>query len=282
MVHFYYFDSPEALNKDIKFWGSIMLYTVYIPKEKGDKDNNVVKMLGLYEKITEYKNSIIMSPGYLSKSEHSINKFISSFKSEILGNKSTSIGILNGMNGAHINSEKTCTVLECHHSIIQKDKELIWIPLNCNNVVDHRKVIVFYTSNDSDKNVKLLSENQIDVFLEKVHVNAVLIGSSNQSYTTYFSKKAPKGEADIFMMAGRKSNNPNSHIKEMFECVRDYALQSEFVDYNRDKLLPISDRDMDFLDGKCTISSSFAGCGNRDSGEFLKDILRNILEDGLL
>lgn len=44
-------------------------------------------------------------------------------------------------------------------------------------------------------------------FLDTVVVRAVMIGSSNQNFTTYYGgskKKADKGEADVFMFIGEK------------------------------------------------------------------------------
>lgn len=44
-------------------------------------------------------------------------------------------------------------------------------------------------------------------FLDTVVVRAVMIGSNNQNFTTYYGgsqKKADKGEADVFMFIGEK------------------------------------------------------------------------------
>lgn len=72
---------------------------------------------------------------------------------------------------------------------------------------DHRKMLFIFGFNDifdSNPNFNILNKSNFNDFLNAITVNAIMIGSSNQSYTTYFGGphgKADKGEADVLMFA---------------------------------------------------------------------------------
>lgn len=264
--------------------GCFMLYTIYLPKKKGE-EGTVIKWLTYYERLTSYKNNIIMSPGYLSKSKNSINKYLNSFKKQLYPKDSFNIGILNGMNGHYKTTDGNNYVLEYYKHVVDGMNDIEWIPLKNNGLVDHRKVMIFYTSIDGNYRPYISNSSQIIDFLNHVTVNAVLLGSSNQSFSTYFNNRSKKGEADVFMMAGCGNCIGELSISEMLSDVRNtigkqYVDSSEII-YDKDETF--FNQVASFLnDEHCTMSAGFAGYGNKNPEQFLKDVLENVLEDGVL
>ena len=118
-----------------------------------------------------------------------------------------------GINKCRINSKRICqcgnnsskiciqgkTVQDYHNAHFNKFG-------NINNAMkDHSKMLFFLDPNSV--NGGLLNQIEGDIELKEVQlllkgckVKAVLIGSSNQSYNTYFKDPADKGEADVFMI----------------------------------------------------------------------------------
>ena len=108
-----------------------------------------------------------------------------------------------------------------------------------------------------------IDQTNIDQFIDSISVNAVLIGSSNQSNTTYFDRRASKGEADIFIFRP------------------DYYSE---VDKQDKLLIREEDNDINRIFGEfedSVITKSFWGKGSRDSEAFLKDILKSTLVESL-
>lgn len=109
--------------------------------------------------------------------------------------------------------------------------------------------------------LKITLDN-LDKIFEDIYVGAILIGSSNQSNTTYFDRSAQKGEADIFMFDA----SGDSIVQEFFE-----------------KTLPehqSDDLNLSLFDD-IVITKSFYGKGHTDTQEFLKSILKDVLINGL-
>ena len=261
-----------------------MLYTVYLPKKKGTR-GIITKWLEYYSKLTCYRNNLIMSPGYLSKSENRINMFVTSLKNTMYPHSPFKIGILNGMNGHYIMPSGN-TILECHEIAIGGMNDVDWLKLKSNGLVDHRKIMVFYSEIGNMSLTSISSEKEIEEFLGGINVNAVLLGSSNQSCTTYFDRKAKKGEADIFMMSGSEKCGSFPTINSMLLDVknsvsnRDNIHKDNSIYRDIDRNIVIEKARV-FLEEYCTMSVGFAGKGNSGSEEFLKGILRNVLEDGI-
>lgn len=242
----------------------IVLYIAYLPKSKSEsieerKINNILKW---YTFITENKYSVIAAPGYLSTSESGIEAYIKELSKILTSScKKIKIGFLNGMNGHY----KT----PCGDDIVVKhNKELPHnnfeeIKLSLNKAYDHRKMLCFFTS--EEKNYKEIKHEKINEFLDDIYVGAILIGSSNQSKTTYFNKIASKGEADIFMFDAPD----NSRIKNFIDCC---LINKQPFDIDK-KWIELFD--------DIVITQSFYGKGHSDTQEFFKNILKDVLENGL-
>lgn len=93
--------------------------------------------------------------------------------------------------------------------------------VNLTKTYDHRKMIFFFNIKDEppfDFDIDVLSRETKDNFINSIVVNAVLMGSSNQSFQTYFGGKdgiADKGEADILMFVSESEievNGNNMHV----------------------------------------------------------------------
>lgn len=170
-----------------------MIYTFFMKKFQKDKapfpTTLVVKeYLNLYG-----QNDIVISfPGYMGTTSKSIGKFLS--KMCFPTNTYFTVG-MNGKNQMKFKSN----VQNYHNSFFNKIKN-INKPLK-----DHSKMLFFL--DPSSVNRGLFNQNKEDVELEKAQsllkgckVKAVLVGSSNQSWNTYFKDPADKGEADVFMI----------------------------------------------------------------------------------
>lgn len=183
------------------------MYTVYIPKYQGDKTNyNIIKVLNRYMAATDYNSTILCAPGYMNTSQKTTEEFYDeieqTFRRTNQGEKerNVAIGIFNGMNGNNFISGSCKSLRELHEKeIAQHNFKLV--PLCCKKAKEHQKMMFFM------ENIRTFKDNitceTYECFLKTVIVRAVMIGSSNQSLTTYYGgpakKNADKGEADVFM-----------------------------------------------------------------------------------
>lgn len=170
-----------------------MIYTFFMKKFQKDKAPFPTTLLvKKYLKLYGQNDIVISFPGYMGTTSKSIGKFLS--KMCFPTNTYFTVG-MNGKNQMKLKSN----VQDYHNSFFNKIKN-INKPLK-----DHSKMLFFLDS--SSVNRGLFNQNKEDVELEEAQsllkgckVKAVLIGSSNQSYNTYFKNPADKGEADVFMI----------------------------------------------------------------------------------
>lgn len=235
-----------------------MLYTVYLPKKQNEILNKrkVNIVLQRYNIITKHQNSIIASPGYMSTTDSTIRVFLQEF-SKIMNDPNVNInnyyGLFNGMNGSNILNNGS-SIIDMHYRLMPNyrfDRLII----KSKKTTDHRKVLCLFTLKEDKIPVEITKENY-NYFLANLDVNAVLVGSSNQSKSTYFAPKALKGEADIFMFDG-----DNVAYKDLIED-EDKKYGSLFED--------------------TVVSESIYGLGKDNPREFLKNILRDLLETNLV
>ena len=142
------------------------------------------------------------APGYFSTTESSISSYLNELTTLLTAGgkvelKKRKIGFLNGMNGHYQITKGANTIIE-EHNIQISNLKLTRIQLNPKKEFDHRKMMCFFCEDGSDSSEITL--DNLDAFLENVYVGAVLIGSSNQSKTTYFDEYAKKGETDVFLI----------------------------------------------------------------------------------
>lgn len=231
------------------------MYIAYLPKIKGEKveDRRINKFLKFYIEKSSNKYSVIAAPGYMSTRPNTIDKYLSNLGNILNYGNKTEIGILNGMNGHHDNGNGM-PILENHKGSLSKHG-FEEIKLNVNKEFDHRKMMCFIVRNSIPKEITL---DNLEDFLDNVYVGGILIGSSNQSYSTYFKDNASKGESDIFM----------------FDTSMDPYIEHTI------KMLKLGETNSDSLND-IVFAESFFGNGHNDTQGFFKEILRNVLENGL-
>ena len=222
------------------------MYTVYIPKYKGENpDFNIIKVIKLYMRSTDYDCGILSAPGYMNKNATDMyfTKTGKIFHKSRLGkNRNISVGIFNGVNGTTlINVGKKPGKITCreYHENSIKSHGLNLIRIKCKKSSDHRKMIFFLENpdmrfisdedmekRDESRNEELSLANYSD-FLTNTKVRAIMIGSSNQSLQTYYGGSkglsADKGEADVFMFVD------DSDVKDAFVNTNDKLLQDSIV-----------------------------------------------------
>ena len=207
-----------------------------MPKYKGDiPDFNIIKVISTYMNHTNYDCEILSAPGYMNINKFTTDKFYDKIgpvlrrkKSGLLS--STGVGIFNGMNGTRrVLPGVTCRQLH-EASIITHGLKLI--SLQCNKNQDHRKMMFFM-----EKKTKTFFDDVITIknykkFLNTVVVRAVMVGSSNQNFTTYYGgnkQKADKGEADVFMFIGEEKI-----AKDVIEVGNADIVVSKSMNYEKD------------------------------------------------
>lgn len=121
------------------------------------------------------------------------------------------------MNGNQFAKPSCANSIQYEHNINKKFHFTVTGLKNTNE--DHAKMI-FVLNNPKGLNCVKASD------LITFDVKAVLIGSSNQSYITYFNKIADKGEADLFLINGnylKAANNSTSQddqILQLFNIIK--------------------------------------------------------------
>ena len=173
------------------------MYLFLLKKNKGESQPfPTSSIVELYLKKYGTDDIIIANPGYLSTAANTIGDFCNKF---YVGNNV--VMLTSGMNG--IRKVGNSTVLQEHianfdllkskkqHSVAIHNKSINWS-------IDHSKCAFFLDHADTDEdNLKLEID---DNYLFNAKVKAILVGSSNMSFTTYYGATADKGECDIFIM----------------------------------------------------------------------------------
>lgn len=241
-----------------------MLYILYLPKTAGEKKDcrKVNGVLAWYTKVTNQKYSIIASPGFLSTTAQSISDYLSGL-AKILASvfSPVKIGILNGMNGHLRIKGSPKSILQEHNETLCRHK-FDAITLKEKRESDHRKMMCFFKRGNFPE---VLDQSNVEDFIRDIRVGAILVGSSNQSRKTYFEEYAAKGEADVFMFDAEESG--------LVSLVEDKSGDSNTVDFWGNQNSKVFD--------EIVIAKSFYGRGHSDTQAFLKDILRDVLKNGL-
>ena len=242
-----------------------MLGLLYIPKYKGDKQpfqiGKVVNTVfdELCNRVPSCPFGIIMSPGYMSTTKNTIQEYIDKFFEEVKnsGNfQQLYAAIFMGMNGCVKVKKQSNTILN-QHSIELKLRKINPLKFNFKTEnKDHRKMIFFFTfKSDHEKFLpSIVDKTDIDSFMSNISVEYLMIGSSNQSKCTYYSRTASHGEADVLFFTNKDFENK---IKE-------------------ENLLINDD---DYLNG-CVLSKVEEQPGF-NSNQYLNEILKDFLNNNL-
>lgn len=188
-----------------------MLYINYLPKIQGENpDFKIVVSLKKCMKLYSGNNNIISSPGYLSSKTY-VHDFVNEFSNIVPDGNKIYIGYFKGMN--RISGSAVMNIIDEHYKEMQNMGKFEKLNMKISNRPDHRKMMFIYGIKAQplfDFKTDILDVNSQDKFLESIIVNAVLLGSSNQSYSTYYggkNRQADKGEADVLLFTLDNAEN---------------------------------------------------------------------------
>lgn len=181
------------------------MYCLYIPKYQGTEREDLLlpEELTHFMEKTKYAYDLLVSPGYLSKTDATIQAFVTEMEGMLApaADGAVGVGLFHGMNGHNAVTKGSTEILAVHSREIALKGKLTEIKVDSAKKNDHRKMIFFFERDGCTSLGSLDGGNKKD-FLEKVKVKAVLIGSSNFSLSTYFNGgtgPAQKGEADLLL-----------------------------------------------------------------------------------
>lgn len=181
------------------------MYSLYIPKYRDDPRSATLltEELGSFMRLTGYSCDLLVSPGYLSTDDGTIAQFLEKLEEKLTapGRRTVGLGLFYGTNGGDHTGGSPHSLLERHSALLASASRLEEIPLKVKASRDHRKMIFFLKVGRKAPKGRLDCGNK-NAFLAAVTVKAVLIGSSNFSWNTYWNggKAAPpKGEADLLL-----------------------------------------------------------------------------------
>lgn len=217
---------------------------IYIPKYENEKVpfkiTQIIQRVIKYEKI----DGLVFLPGFMSYKQSTIQNFVTEMQK--LGVTNKVILLFNGMNGdKHLPSNQT--IRQEHLKQYGQNNTIINF-VQKKNLKDHRKMLFFLKGKGISFMDFDITEKQYQKFLSSIEIVGLLIGSSNQSFATYFST-AQKGEADLLML----------HDGASF---KNYHIDTKEKEKNGKGTLIMAKSD--------SIS---------DSDEYFKNILRDIFEN---
>lgn len=167
-----------------------MIYTIFFKKYQGDLTPfDSVKYLKRI--ISKCKNPFIVGwPGYISKTASTLDDFyynLNPFANKQLHGFFFKPMLINMLKCGKTNEEYINDLFGNHY-------------ISQPRLDDHSKILVVLDLDDN-------SNRDIDLMNDIHDVKAILIGSSNQSFNTYFYSPTPKGEADVLLFNIEKKDN---------------------------------------------------------------------------
>lgn len=265
------------------------MYSLYINKYATEKGNGngkgnknqirsiLPELLGRFMRCTHYSCDLLVSPGYLSTTCNTINKFLIQIEKDLTAgrnddekNRKVGVGLFHGMNGSRQAAPYGPEIL-CKHgetlSRIDRKGCLEEIQLDPKYRNDHRKMVFFFQRDKWDIQERLTGGN-LESFLDDIQVKAVLIGSSNFSWSTYYNAgtgNTAKGEADLLMF---EDDCYKKELQRMIEKGKTYEEGRVVED------------EQETARSGMVLFESIAG-GGENPGEFFKEILRDFLSNSL-
>ena len=234
-----------------------MIYSIFMRKIQGDA-NPFPTTIVVQQYINNFvkNNDIVIScPGYMSTTDVTINDFLSNI------NFPNNTYFTEGMNGNRVLRTTGLRIQDEHNKNFTFNVSGI-----CPRQRDHAKMIFFFENNDP-KTTWDISE------LLELKVKAILLGSSNQSNTTYFNATADKGEADIFLFDGRYLMHPNTQWKEDKEETEAVGFYKNVLSNAKEYIEPNDGFEMDDEDNPSNKIALFKELASP------KELLNNIFKD---
>jgi len=217
---------------------------IYIPKYQ--KEKTPFKITQIIQRVIKHEkiDGLIFLPGFMSRTQITIKDFVTEMQN--LGVSKKIVLLFNGMNGFFQLPSKQ-SILQEHLNQFSQNNRTINFTQN-KNLIDHRKMLFFFKEKSLFSKDLSLTKDKYQAFLSSIEIVGLLIGSSNQSFATYFST-AQKGEADLLML----------HDGASF---KNYHIDTKEKEKNGKGTLIMAKSD--------SIS---------DSDEYFKNILRDIFEN---
>lgn len=168
---------------------------IYIPKYRNEKRPFKITQIIQRVILNEDVDGLIFLPGYMSSSQGTIQNFISQMQN--LGVKNKTVLLFNGMNGSdHLPLGNN--IRDEHLKVFAQNNTILNF-IQKKNLKDHRKMLFFFKCCLKDDLNRSIFIDDLSSFFSSIKIIGMLIGSSNQSFSTYFST-AQKGEADLLML----------------------------------------------------------------------------------
>ncbi len=139
----------------------------------------------------EDKLTIISCPGYVPSTENAAKKYGNNFMNPI-ETHTERFGFFGGMHDP--GSDRFTKFKNAINDHLAHNNLNIHIMKNS----DHRKMLFFIKESESSKKYTDIDNANWADYLNTISVKAVLIGSSNQSFSTYFGGSV-KGECDLLL-----------------------------------------------------------------------------------
>ena len=262
------------------------MYIIYGQKGKDDQSgsfplNSQIRFLA---DLFHNKCRIFSMPGHLSTGEN-VKRYIEGFNRLISKSSATQyIGFGNGYNAknnrnAYINEINNQAANNPNNFYLEN--YLVTVPQKSRN--NHSKALIYFTWKDTSWELKkkyekreiALSPESIGDFLAAVDVKAVIVGSSNQSYKTYFSPTTDKGEADVLLIGSdnglRECIDSKEKMLEDIAVSNGLRIKEEFFNDHRD-----------FLENNLIAKTILPPEKYNSDQEFLNAVFKKCLEEELL
>ena len=263
------------------------MYIIYGQKRKG-QDNDPFPLnsqISILADLFDNKCWIFSMPGHMSRGNNA-STYLEKLN-ELIGKSSTNEQYIGFGNGYHSYEARGKYISEINRLSSENPSGFLLrnysvsIPKNIRH--NHSKVLIYYSWKNNNSNLKNsfedgklgIPEIPLDVFIDSIDVKAVIIGSSNQSFNTYFSEHADKGEADILLLPSGTSHEMCTNTKN--SIVHDIALgcgmeiRNDFFDEDHN----------DFFENNLISKTVLPLQGNMRDDEFLKSIFKNCLTEEL-
>lgn len=210
-----------------------MLYIVYIPKRKGPDESddgknltNIVRVIQEYLKMRPSCSGVICAPGYMSKSDKNIsNYWEQTFTEDVLKSNNSGVSKSRKLIVRLLNGVSNEDIVDKNKKFLDGSTRFELINGGETSKKDHRKMMLFFSTDKSGIN----ADNDAD-FLKQITIGAVLIGSSNQSFSTYNKLPAVKGEADVLLIAAEDKHSGGSELEQFLYNVSDSNIKQYDID----------------------------------------------------
>ena len=256
------------------------MYVIYGQKTKGDTLDKypLNAQIRFLSDLFQNRCWMFAVPGHMSRGEK-VKDYINEFNGLVteFSNNEQYIAFGNGY-GAKTGRNEYSEEINSNAGLGLKNYDVCLPSANRSN---HAKMLFYFEWENPSLEEKYkakdicLSDKTYKELLDNVIVRAVIAGSSNQSFHTYFKASADKGEADILLVSSKTEFKKEISTKEEFISDIEGPLD------NRDMGHTFVTRHMDFFESNIISKTLFRLEGFKSEEAFLNDIFRKCLESEL-